>query len=283
MVRSVALVAAAALALGAGPTPAGNRAAARAEAPALLGRLALPPGAAASATEPAGDGGQLAQPFTRPATPNLVDVHGWWTAPGRPDAVLAYVRAHPPSGSRPSLRGAGLQGFGWRPRRGVLSTRELVVQAVALPGGSTGVRADAEVVWIAPRPARERIPAGITRLRVTARHRHTVSAARRIRRVVHLLNGLPLAQPGAVNCPAETSSVRLAFYRGHREEAVAVVEGGGCQDVALRLRGRRQPPLTGAAFPGSGRAGSPPLLRQLERALGLRLSRGSAATPARSG
>jgi hypothetical protein len=95
--------------------------------------------------------------------------------------------------------------------------------------------------------------------------------------------GLPLAQPGSTSCPAERSPARLAFYRGKTREAVALVDVGGCEDVALRLRGRREPPLTGAAFPGSGRAGKPPLVRQLERALGFRLSRGSAATPARSG
>lgn len=242
-------------------TPAGNRAAARADARVLLGLLRLPAGATASAVEPAGDGGQLAAPAVGPpATRNAVGRHAWWRVPGDPAAVLAYVAAHPPAGSRAVITGPGVEGFAWRPRRGVLSTRWLIVHAVALAGGATGVRADAEVVWITPRPRSERIPAGERRLRVTAVGREAVITTRhRIDRAAWLLNRLPLAQPGAVNCPLNLGiRIRLAFRPAR---AVAVVETGGCGYVTLILRGRRRPPLTG----GRG------LVRPLARALHLRL------------
>jgi hypothetical protein len=240
--------------------PASHRAAARADAAVLLSRLRLPPGSSASAVEPAGDGGQLARPAVGPAaTPNVVDRHAWWRVPGAPAAVLAYLGAHPPAGARRFLSGPGVAGFDWRPRRGVLSRRWVIVHAVALPGGSTGVRADAQVVWITPRPARERIPADERRLRITtARRSLVVTAPSRIRQAIRLLNALPAAQPGAVNCPADLGvTVRLAF-RPHR--AVAVVDPSGCGTVTLTLRGRRQPPL----------AGGRELVPRLARALHLR-------------
>jgi hypothetical protein len=267
--RLLWLAAATALACGflvlgvrAASAPANNRAAARADAAALLTRLQLPAGASASTVEPAGDGGQLARPAVGPAaTPNVVDRHGWWRVPGGPAAVLAYVAAHPPAGAHRFLSGPGVAGFAWRPRRRVLNQRWLIVHAVALADGSTGVRADAQVVWVTPRPAHERIPAGERRLRVTVgRHSLLVTSRSQIRQVVRLLNALPAAQPGAVNCPADMGiRVRLAF---RPRPAVAVVDTTGCGGVTLTLHGRRQPPLAG------GRELIPRLARVLHRKTG---------------
>jgi hypothetical protein len=252
MTRWLWLVAATALACGflvlgvrAAATQAGHRAAARADAATLLSRLKLPPGASVSGVEPAGDGGQLARPAVGPAaTPNVVDRHEWWRVPGGPAAVIAYVDAHRPAGSRRFLTGAGVTGLDWGPRRGVLSQRRLIVQAVSLADGSTGVRADAQVVWVTPRPPRERVPAAERRLRVTVGRRSLfVTSTSEIREVIRLLNALPAAQPGAVNCPADRgAAVRLAF---RPRRAVAVVDQAGCGDVALTLHGRRRPSLTG--------------------------------------
>ena len=45
------------------------------------------------------------------------------------------------------------------PNLNTLGTRELTVAAAKLDDGSTGVRVDAQVVWLDPRPAAEMIPA----------------------------------------------------------------------------------------------------------------------------
>jgi hypothetical protein len=75
---------------------------------------------------------------------------------------------------------------------------------------------------------------------------------------VKLLNALPAAQPGALSCPMDRGvRVRLVF---RPRRAVAVVDPSGCETVTLTVHGRRQPPL----------AGSPKLIRQLARALGVR-------------
>lgn len=264
----------------AGSTPPNaNKRAAQQDAAALMAALRLPPGAASSSTEPAGGGTVLAKPPVRPATPNLIDDHRWWVVPGDPAAVLVFIRQHPPAGSTLFQSGSGnigpgfaVLGYAWPARPGVLSSRWLVVETVSLPGGSTGLRADAQDVWIKPRPRSERIPSGVDRLAVSVvsgrrviQGTLRVMAARRVRRVVALINGLELAQPGVESCPVDLGvDVRLAFYRRRAAQpvAVALVDASGCEGVTLTIRNRRQPPLTSEGFP---------LISQLDAALGMRL------------
>jgi hypothetical protein len=266
-----------------------NKAAARSDAAALLARLTLPAGAQSSATEPRGDGGALASPGERPATPNLVDDHVWWLVPGSSKAVLSFIEKHTPAGSKLDETGSSniapgyrLVGYSWPARAGVLSSRELVVEVVSLKGGSTALRADALVVWMTPRPASERIPRLVRRLQVTVLSAKrttegplTFTSSKQVSGVRSLIDRLPVAQPGAVACPADFAiRVRLAFYsaRSARPVAVADVDPSGCQGVALTIKGRSQPPLTSAAFPGSGRVHAPSLITQLDRILGVRLN-----------
>jgi hypothetical protein len=266
------------------PASPANEAAARADAVALLAQVPLPPGAVRSAIEPPGGGDLLAQPGLRTATPDLIDEHAWWVVPGGIRAGMAWVRAHLPAGvtidSSASLGGPGVPdneslALAWPPVTGVLGLRWLVVRFVALPDGSCGLRADAEVVWELPRPASETIPAGARFLRVAVHgsirsnipHQAplTVTSPQAITQVRTLLNGLPVAQPGALSCPADFGIVlRLSFYaRRHRSPlAVAGIDPDGCGWVSLTIRGRAQPTLEGLAA----------LIPGIERAIGHRLN-----------
>ena len=276
---------------GAAPTrAAASKAVARSDATSLLASLALPVGATRSATEPAGDAGVLARPAQRYATPNEVDDHAWWLVPGDPATVLAYLDAHRAPKSVRTVTGSGtgrngvafeFEGFDWPPILHVLSDRSLIVEVVRLPDGSTGLRADAQVVWITPRPAWERIPSDARRLQVSVSRSgqalqppFTVSSANRVHRSVALLNALPIAQPGASACPADPGIVvRLAFYTadGTTPLAVADVDPNGCEPVQMTIGGRQGPPLTGAAFPGSGSSPTRSLIQRLDSALGVAL------------
>jgi len=274
---------------------AANQSAAQSAAASLLASLTLPAGAIRSPTEPAGDGSVLAQPSSGPvASPNVVVEGAWWVVPGTPAQVLAYITAHPPAGSTRFIHGAGASGangassmfagFSLPPIVNVLSTRSLVVDVVQLPSGSTGLRADAQVLWVTPRPATERIPPGIHRVRVSVRstiprnkpHQpsFTVSAPKRVHRLVALLNKLPAGQPGTYACPVDSGiRVRLAFYASHAVAplAVVLVNPGGCEDVQLTLDGLAQPALTSQWFPGSDRSPKTSLIAQLDAALGVKL------------
>jgi hypothetical protein len=259
------------------------------DAEAHLSRLALPADAVRSDREPAGEDGTLSSPLAGPpATPNVVDDHSWWVLSESPSSVLQYARAHPPRGGRAGLSGASSGGgrpsvtgigFSWPALPGRLSTRWLMVEVVRLREGSTGLRADSQVVWITPRPASEHIPAGSRRLVLTTtRFGHviqgplTIRSLRSIRRAVRLLNALPAAQPGTTACPFDGGSqIRLAFYRsedtgtGAQALAVAKVDPGGCGLVSLTIRGRGQPPLAGGFT----------LARRLSHALGVRVDPGA--------
>jgi hypothetical protein len=281
---------------------AANMAAASSAANSLLGELSLPAGAVSSADEPAGDASALARPDGFPATPDVADDTGWWILPGTPAAALAYVEAHAPAGSKVTGRSTGNQGpdgstvsattFSLPPVPDVLVSRELVVEVVGLTGGSTGLRADAAVVWLTPRPATEQIPPGTQRLRITVtggfpgqrpkQRPVVVATAKRIRAAVAILNRLPVAQPGTIVCPADFAiRVRLSFDRGSRALAVAVVDPAGCEGVTLTLAGRAQPPLSGLGSPATGQTSTRTLIAQLETALGIRLDTSPPLAPSR--
>lgn len=267
-----------------GGSVSANRAFAQADAKSLLGTLALPAGASASAGEPPGDGSALALAAQRPASEDLIDDTGWWQLAGTQQAAIAYVESHPPGGSKLVGTGSGNDGLGgtavdsasfaWPGVRNVLGSRMLVVAAARLADGQTGLRADAQVVWTVPRAAAERIPAGAVSLRITVvgrlsagrpRQRSIVLSSKgRIRAIVALINALPLTQPSALSCPADLGGlVRLSFYAVNHAApvAVAVVRTSGCREVQLTLAGARQATLDGA--------GSPHLISRIETALDL--------------
>jgi hypothetical protein len=273
---------------------AANRAFAQAEAESLLGRLVLPPGAVSSVGEPPGDGSALAVAAEHPATANLVDDTGWWRLAGTQQAAIAYIESHPPAGSKLVGTGSGSGGvdgttlvwasFGWPAVRNVLGSRTLVVEAAQLSDGATGLRVDAQVVWTTPRPASERIPAGTVRLRITVtgefsahkpRQRPVVvDAAGKIRAITALINTLPLVQPGATSCLADSGvRVRVSFERAHHAlpAAVAVINTAGCKDVQLTLEGRAQPPLSGLDPSAPGGRSVTALIGRIESILGVAL------------
>jgi hypothetical protein len=271
-----------------------NRSAARADAVSLLGKVRLPAGATRSATVPPDAATALSMPAS--SLPGAVDDHRWWVVPGSRDQVIAYVTAHPPAGSELLFTGGGTAlrfpsrgtqdfsdvGFSLPPIGHVLGTRELVVSAAGLPGDETGVRVDAEVQPILPRPASERIPAGAERLIVSVErfgHRlrgpFSFTGRRTIARTAAILNALPAAQPGAVACPLDTGvTIRLTFQSGVGATplAVAIYDPTGCGGVTLTLRGVREPPL--ASEPVPGWSSFPPLIDRLDTVLGVKLSAG---------
>jgi hypothetical protein len=246
-------------------TAQANAEAATSDAASLLASLNLPSDAVRQAAEPADDDGTLAQPVSAPATPNAVDDHTWWVLPGTTSQVLQYVKSHPPPGDASDFSGGSggggkptvtATGFQWKAIPGELSIRWLIVAVVRLQDGSTGVRADSEVVWITPRPPSERIPRGARRVVITdtrggkvVQGPFTVTSRATVARIVSLLNGLPAWQPGTYSCPADFGwRIRVTFYRSVTVSttpplAVALAAPSGCGVVQLRLNGRRQPPL----------------------------------------
>lgn len=278
---TTALTAVGASAGGSPPNWSGREAAARAEAQRLLAGIVLPAGASASATEPTGNAGALRPaPTGMPPRRELVGAGGWWIVHGQtPTATLEYIHEHSPELSSvlswsPPMGESGVVRAQVRlgPATEVIGERRIQFRAVILPDGSTGVRADAQVLWLLPR---DRIPAGARLLRIEVRRvrpgrpHPRVRAVRsegRIARVVHLLNSLPAERPSFLlrSCPASFGTIRLAFYRKPSEAplAVATVPIWGCGGAFLHIRNKRPQPELAA----------PDILAKLEHTLAIKIA-----------
>lgn len=267
-----------ATAAGAAPIPPSeaelaNRAAAEEDARHLLEGLRVPPGATFSPTEPVGASPLLDKPPTRELT-KQIELTSWWTVPGEPGETLAWIKANPPEES--ALTGGGgivtLEGdrveyaqFLWPLVPSVLRRRSLLATVGSGSSGTTTLRVDAQVVWFVPRPASERIPRSARFLEVVETRRRrdrklAVVRGRAVRRIVVLINSLPISQPdgrltpdGAqIGCPRVRGfkRMRLIFRTRPRGRVLAVAHqplpAGYCHPMALSIRGKNQPTLEGS-------------------------------------
>ncbi len=279
-------------------TTAHNRRVAIRDAASLLGLVSLPTGTTRSAREPAGDHGVLKRPPEYPATPNLVDQTEWWTSTESQQQVLSYVKANAPKGGNQNFGGssgqctphtspptgchttASMIGFTFHPRAGVLGERTLLVEVTRLKDGSTGIRVDAEVVWISARPRSEKVPAGVSLIDVGQDVRgqppsvsRSVTKPAQIRKIIRLIDRLPITQPGTSSCPAEPVNPPVdtfAFESGSgavlataRVPADADNSTTGCYPMHFTVNGKSEPSL--------GQAKS--FLVAVGRLLGVKLTR----------
>lgn len=240
-----------------------------ADAARIIASFPQPPGAVRT-----GLIASLTAPGEGPAaTPDIATATRWWRAPGRPQAVLAWIRAHIPrgftlggegSGSyEPGPAAAAIQSwtdeFELAPVPGVLTQRWLVVLVVA-DGDQTAIRADAQVVWLPARLAAERIPAdarvvtitpvfGIRPAKPLVRRDPavTITSPAKVAAIAAVINGLPVFPPGTFSCPADFgTAMRLTFRTSPRGPVVAQLsaEYGGCGTVSVSIGGQNMPALS---------------------------------------
>jgi hypothetical protein len=246
----------------------------------LLRLLVLPRGAHRSARAPAGARSTLAGPGLSVSTPDVVERHAWWIVPGSPQALLSFLAANPPAGSREDVTSSGgVRGlttswsvrFRWPAIAGMLQERFLVLTLARLPGGSTGVRADAQDVWLIPRSAGERIPSSARMLEITVARSNAspslsmnVGDPKKVLQIATMIDRLPIVQPGAISCPAfpvDGPFVTFTFRATSRgpilakasEAAWASEPSTACAPMRLTIEGREQtalldgPSVVGAA------------------------------------
>jgi hypothetical protein len=216
----------------------------------------------------------LTAPGEGPATtPDIATATQWWRAPGRPQAVLAWIRAHVAAGL--TLGGSGSGSYEPGPTAapsqswtdqfelpavpGVLIQRWLVVVVVP-DGDQTAIRVDAQVIWLPARPAAERIPPDARVVTITpvfglqpVKHLEsldptiTVTSPAKVAAVVAVIDGLTLFPPGTFSCPADFgAAMRLTFRTSPRGPVVARLsaEYAGCGVVSVSIDGRAMPALS---------------------------------------
>jgi len=266
-----------------------NQTAAVSAADQMLGEVVLPAGTNEVASEPAGDDDALARSMEIPIFRAEVDRHEFWTTSASPRAVIASFKANLPAGAKSS--GEGYSG----PSTTIfvsyslptidapaLGPRTLTVNAVVLSDGSTGVRADADVRYTAPRLPAQRIPSQAHVLEVTMANYHsspllslTVTNRAQVRHIASIVDGLPFLASlhgVAFSCPAlmPAPTDRFTFRASPGGPALAQVtepanqptSAGPCFITTLSIRGHGEPGLLEGGK----------LLRQAGAILGVKLT-----------
>lgn len=251
---------AAALALTGHPATTSNRLAAARDAERLLSNVVLPPDAQRLTDPPPG---VHRTPFQVPTGAQRVDRYRFWRVSEPLGAVMRFARTHRPRGAQRSGSGyesGGTVFFAYPAQAGRTSGRWLAVTMVELPDGSTGVKADAQEIWIVPRPATEAVPAGIREIEIRSPHRLLrVTDRAKVTRIIRWFDRLPTVQPGIFNCPMliEGPKIRLVFRgaRGILARASFAADSAGhslvstrCTPISLSVRGQRETPLVGGRF-----------------------------------
>lgn len=307
MVRRGSLLALLLLAVGAVLVPAGTSAARRSHLIAadrhaaivqgqrLLGDVVLPPGSTSAADEPGGDGHRLARNVFPPLFAAEVDRHAFWTASASVETVIASLESHLPAGAKlvtafsgggtgpssPQTFAGAAYAFGSTGKYNI-GPQLVVVQAVLLSGGLTGIRADAEVRYFSPRPPRERVPGAARLLEITKREPGgrpslslLVTRLSQVRGLEQVVDGLPFANThsgAAYSCPLSLSpSVTFAFRATSGGPALAKVTeladtprwADACEEATLAIRGHALAPLLDGGI----------LISRASQLLGVRLAK----------
>jgi trimeric autotransporter adhesin len=239
------------------------------DADSLFAAFPAPPGAtrltAAPAAVPLLAG---VAPVEHPADPNLVQHTEWWTTSQAPAALLAWIKAHPPTGttadgsSTSTSSGATdlwIQDFAAPAQPGVISQRLLEAAVTAAPGGGSALRVDAIVTYLPTKSAAETIAVPVT-LEVTPdfpQGQQGISNAAvaplkvtdpvQIAEITSLVNGLPAAPAGGMNCPMDNGSgLKVSFQSASGAPwAQADINASGCRTVTVTVNGKAQPALSG--------------------------------------
>ena len=248
------------------PTNASNKRAAERDTAQLLRRVALPSGTVRLARAPQGDGGLLRHADSAPSG-LLVDRHRLWLVRKPLRQMAVFFAEHPPRGGHLSGTGhsSGLNipanksfTFSFRPIPGRISTRQLELTLVALPRHRTGVRADAQDIWMVPRPPTEKVPAAVREIdvRTSKAHRRVESAAK-VRRIVGWFDALPIVQPGGrFGCPPDTvrrppMTLRFLSAKGvllARASVPGSFAIGSCAPIEFWIGSHQQKPLSGHLY-----------------------------------
>lgn len=222
-----------------------NRAAARADAAHELALVRLPRGAMRVSADASAGRWFSGSPLAGPTTPNLVDRHAFWRVSADPAQLYAWMMAHQPGGS--TLAGCSCDGnvpyyvtYAFPSQGKRVDERGVQIGVASASGGGAAVRADAQAVWRVPRPPWLRIPSSTrVAIRISTPPSSgvtTLASRRKVRMIAHLIDRLPLEQPGYDGCSFPSSlELTLAFGSGTATLARVGDDDQGCGLIELSL------------------------------------------------
>ncbi len=236
------------------------RQSAEVDAAAILKSFVVPPGGRALAKPPSLIGGPHQTPRLADGQIFSVDEVSFWEAPGDPQAVLAWERAHLPS--RFTERGStGIPPlfveFRLAPS-GALIGRSLTVEVTTAGDGQAAIRVDASVTWQPRRLASDLVPAAVRAVTIAQVYGDGVPGGRplgpvtitdpaRVHGLVALVDALPLSliPPDAPCAMPPGPYLSLTFRARPAGPALAVaVTDQNCGTVDFTINGKETPSLT---------------------------------------
>ena len=205
----------------------------------------------------------LDTPQSEPGSPNYLDRHRFWTAPGTLDEALSYLKAHRPDaftdgGSMSSdngRTGEHVEALSWdRPETDFATYLEVQVAVTEIDGG-VGIRADAQGIWLPQRdPAT--LVGDVTSVAVTitrdAGEGNVVPGAPTVQRTLtgtdaqtlaRLVDELPVSVLGTVHsCPRMAGDFhdRLDFTTTASTTLEVYATTTGCAGVGLAVPGHAE-------------------------------------------
>jgi hypothetical protein len=231
-----------------GVPPRSPKQLAEADVAAILASFVPPPGAVRLSIAPRA----LKSPITWLGDAFQANAVRFWTAPGDPQALLAWETAHLPKKYTASDADFGPPSwdrmFDLPPIPGVLPAREMIVEVTSLASGTTGIRVDANVGWQPARTAAQRIPATARAVTITVASESrpvkrppgpvTITDPAKVAGLAALVNGLPISPYNgnvAISCPATAGlvSLRLTFRAAPHGPGLASVTTGQACGVAV--------------------------------------------------
>lgn len=249
-----------------------NRRAAEAEISALLGAVKVPPGAVRLNSAPIAFLG--AAPETE-GSPDFITLTGWWTVDASYATAVAWVRGHPPGAL--SIDGGGSSGgpgipantsfrFG-APDTDAYTGATLLIELADMDG-RTGIRVDAQGIWLPAKSPLEVVtkgtPVTLVVLNDTGGSTARTAPSRLLDpadgdTVIADLNALRPSDGGARGCALDLGYRVLIAVPAHGVDEV-FNDDAACNLVLVTRGGRSLPTLTG----------SPALENEIEHLVGPR-------------
>lgn len=221
-------------------------------ATSVLATIKAPPLSTAVLTKPSNAPNNGGPPFTSDASDQQI-ASEWWSTNLPSAAVMAWFRAHPPTGMTLSMWGSATDrpvlGFAPSHQAPGIANEIVYVETFTLSGGATGIQLTADITYQPVRSAQDVVPTAAL-LVVTARFAHgtgpaqrpasvTITDPARVADVARIINGLHIVT-GTFSCPADFGGgLRLRFESpAGANLAQADLEAGGCEFAGLTVGAR---------------------------------------------
>ena len=196
----------------------------------LLAGVRVPFGAERVASAPVT---LLAQAPVTEASPNLLTSTTWWRIDMPFDDAVAWIQAHSPAGLKPGMSGwSGGPGepanrsFGFdAPSTTAYEGATVELELAAMSSSETGLRADAEVIWLPPKPAGEFVPSGTAVTLLAVNHFGSSDATTLRTRNLDRGDAAPLISALNVLLPSGGGAHGCGLDTGYRVQIEADVAG----------------------------------------------------------